>query len=100
MFRDLKKGATKGAQRICTYCTYFYENIPVNGLGYVRWADLKLSVGLLIFPLEYGICPLGSFNAPFFSLRSLKISSSFFTTSLRAVNPSINRAIKQGFRPL
>ena len=46
--------------------TYFYENIPVNGLGYVRWVDLKLSVGLLNYPLGYRICPLGSFNAPFF----------------------------------
>jgi len=82
-FRDLKKGATKGAQRICTYCTYFYKNIPVNGLGYVRWADIKLSVGLLICPLGYRICPLGSFYAPFFFLRSLKKSSSFFITSLK-----------------
>jgi len=33
-FRDLKKGATKGAQRICTYCTYFSEP-PEGGLDLV-----------------------------------------------------------------
>ena len=30
-FGDLKKGGTKGAQRICTYYTYFCGDIPVNG---------------------------------------------------------------------
>ena len=64
---QIKKGATQGAQRIFTSCTYFYENIPVNGLEYTRWVDLKLSVGLFIFPLRYKSHLSGSFCAPFFS---------------------------------
>ena len=74
-FGDLKKGGTKGAQRICTYYAYFYVHNPVNGLEYVRWAYLNMSVGLRI-------CPLGSFYAPFFFLGTLKKSSSFFITTL------------------
>ena len=52
-FGDLKKGGTKGAQRICTYYAYFYVHYPVNGLEYVRWAYLNMSVGRIL------ICPLG-----------------------------------------
>jgi hypothetical protein len=66
-FGDLKKGGTKGAQRICTHCAYVYVHNPVNGLGYVRWAYLKLSVGLRICPLDSRFVRWAPFMLLFFS---------------------------------
>jgi hypothetical protein len=84
--RDPKKGETKGAQRICTYFTYFSGGIPVNGQQDVRWTSLNLSVGLLELSVGLSFCPLGSFYAPFFFSRIWNKSSSFFTAHLR-LNP-------------
>jgi len=67
-FGDLKKGGTKGAQRICTYYAYFYVHNPVNGLEYVRWAYLNMSVGrILICPLDSGFVRWAPFMLLFFS---------------------------------
>ena len=65
-FGDLKKGGTKGAQRICTYYAYFYVHYPVNGLEYVRWAYLNMSVGLRICPLDSGFVRWAPFMLLFF----------------------------------